>query len=71
MSYQCPKCDGTDYFMSKRNVKGVVFTRLTTRDMPVCRKCDEIMSSNLKLNPIIPKFLLGVLLILVVVGFIF
>ena len=60
--YQCPKCGGIDYFMAKRNVSGAVFARLTTKNVPVCKKCDEIMASTLKLNPIIPKVLFGVLL---------
>jgi hypothetical protein len=50
--YQCPKCGGTDYFMAKRNVSGLVFARLTTKNVPVCKKCDEIMASTLKLDPI-------------------
>jgi hypothetical protein len=63
--YQCPKCGGIDYFMAKRNVSGAVFARLTTKNVPVCKKCDEIMASTLILNPIISiisKVLLGVLL---------
>ena len=48
--YKCPKCGGLEYFMAKRNVSGVVFARLTTRTVPVCRKCDELMVSNLKLD---------------------
>lgn len=68
--YQCPKCGGTDYFTAKRNVSGVFWTRLTTRDMPVCKKCDEIMASTLKLNPIIKRiFFWGLLAFLIFIAF--
>jgi hypothetical protein len=66
--YQCPKCGGTIYFIAKRNVSGVVFARLTTRNVPVCKKCDEIMASTLKLNPIIPKILIGALVAFLVLS---
>jgi hypothetical protein len=42
----CPKCSGTDYFISQRNiVKGRgVYQSGKMRGVPVCRECDEIMS---------------------------
>jgi hypothetical protein len=48
-NYQCPKCGGTDFFMSKRNVmKGMgnfgLGNRGGVKEFPVCRVCDEIMS---------------------------
>jgi len=41
----CPKCDGSDYFLSKRNiVKGMGWAqRGSLKSVPVCRVCDEIM----------------------------
>jgi hypothetical protein len=46
--YECPKCAGNDYFMSTRNVTkgigGIYGNRGGTKQFPVCRKCDEIMS---------------------------
>jgi hypothetical protein len=43
----CPKCEGTDYFLSQRNmVKGMGWLqRGSIKGIPVCRVCDEIMSS--------------------------
>lgn len=43
--YKCPKCGGSDYFMSQRNVvKGMGWTqRGSIKSIPVCRVCDEIM----------------------------
>jgi hypothetical protein len=44
----CPKCGGTDYFFSKRNVitgiGGVWGNRGGVKQFPVCKVCDEIMS---------------------------
>ena len=42
----CPKCGGSDYFMSQRNVvKGMGWAqRGSIKSIPVCRLCDEIMS---------------------------
>jgi hypothetical protein len=46
-TYICPKCGGTDYFMSTRNVikgvGGIYGNRGGTKKFPVCRNCDEIM----------------------------
>jgi hypothetical protein len=41
----CPKCGGSDYFLSKRNiVKGMGWAqRGSLKSVPVCRVCDEIM----------------------------
>ena len=43
--YKCPKCGGSDYFMSQRNVvKGMGWAqRGSIKSIPVCRVCDEIM----------------------------
>ncbi len=43
---KCPKCGGTDWFESKRNVtRGAgLYLRGTTKSFKVCRSCDEIMS---------------------------
>ena len=43
--YKCPKCGGSDYFMSQRNVvKGMGWAqRGSLKSIPVCRACDEIM----------------------------
>jgi DNA segregation ATPase FtsK/SpoIIIE-like protein len=54
MNILCPKCRGTDYFMSQRNVvKGnSVWLRGVTQSVPVCRVCNEVMTNPLKaLNP--------------------
>jgi hypothetical protein len=42
----CPKCGGTDYFLSQRNVvKGAgYFLRGSMPELNICRVCDEIMS---------------------------
>ena len=44
-TYKCPKCGGSDYFMSQRNVvKGMGWAqRGSIKSIPVCRVCDEIM----------------------------
>lgn len=48
--YSCPKCGGSDYFMSTRNVMkgvgGIWGNRGGTKQFPVCRKCDEIMEGK-------------------------
>jgi hypothetical protein len=46
-SFQCPKCGGNDYFLSKRNiVNGMGWAqRGSVKSVPVCRACDEIMMS--------------------------
>ena len=46
--YKCPKCDGSDYFMSQRNVvKGMGWAqRGSIKSIPVCRVCDEIMQGS-------------------------
>ena len=46
-SYKCPKCGGSDYFMSTRNVMkgrgGIYGNRGGLKKFPVCKVCDEIM----------------------------
>ena len=46
-SYKCPKCGGSDYFMSTRNVMkgmgGLYGNRGGVKKFPVCKVCDEIM----------------------------
>jgi hypothetical protein len=44
-SLTCPKCGGSDYFLSKRNiVKGMGWLQTgSLKSVPVCRVCDEIM----------------------------
>ena len=50
VSYKCPKCGGSDYFMSQRNVVkgmgGIYGNRGGMKKFPVCKVCDEIMESN-------------------------
>jgi hypothetical protein len=45
--YECPKCGGSDYFMSQRNVMkgmgGLYGNRGGVKKFPVCRVCNEIM----------------------------
>jgi len=45
--YKCPKCGGSDYFMSQRNVMkgmgGLYGNRGGVKKFPVCRVCNEIM----------------------------
>jgi len=47
-NFTCPKCGGSDYFFSKRNVitgiGGVWGNRGGVKKFPVCKVCDEIMS---------------------------
>lgn len=45
-NFICPKCLGRDYFMGIRTISGVTVTRwngLKTKQLPICRVCDEIM----------------------------
>ena len=46
----CPKCGGTDYFWSERNVVtgmgGIYGNRGGTKKFPVCKTCDEIMTRS-------------------------
>ena len=53
--YQCPKCGGTDSFMSKRTVMtgigGIWGNRGGVREFPVCRVCDEIMDKVKETQP--------------------
>ena len=48
----CPKCGGTDYFVSQRNiVKGRgIFVSGKMRSVMVCKVCDEIMSRPLTIE---------------------
>lgn len=50
----CPKCGGTDSFVSQRNiVKGRgIYQSGKMRGVHVCRICDEIMTgSNVAISP--------------------
>jgi hypothetical protein len=49
--YQCPKCKGWDYFIGKRNVSGAFFKILRTKEVAICKSCDEIMTAYLVVNP--------------------
>ena len=44
-NFTCPKCGGSDYFESRRNiVKGMGWAqRGSLKYVPVCRVCNEIM----------------------------
>ena len=46
-NYKCPKCGGSDFFMSTRNVMkgvgGIYGNRGGVKKFPVCKVCDEIM----------------------------
>lgn len=46
--YSCPKCGGSDYFMSQRNVvSGIgIYQSAKLKSIPVCRVCDEIMTGS-------------------------
>jgi hypothetical protein len=46
--YTCPKCGGSDYFMSQRNtVSGIgIYQSAKLTALPVCRICNEIMSGT-------------------------
>jgi hypothetical protein len=50
ISYTCPKCGGSDYFLSSRNVikgvGGIYGNRGGVKKFPVCKVCDEIMDNN-------------------------
>jgi ribosomal protein S27E len=75
-NYQCPKCGGTEYFMSQRNVmKGIGGLWGNTgglKAFPVCRVCDEIMalpkgrSKLLKVVLIVLGIYVGIIIIFVV-----
>jgi|LakMenEpi03Aug12_release.lakeMendotaPanAssembly.Ray.scaffolds.fasta_scaffold3125282_1 hypothetical protein len=71
--YQCPKCLSTDYFLGKRNVSGTFFNILRTKQVPICKVCDEIMLSTLVLN--VPKLKLSkplrVAMVVVCLGILF
>ena len=74
--YKCPKCGGSDYFMSNRNVMkgvgGIYGNRGGIKKFPVCKVCEEIMdtigtkvlSKRSKLIFILP-FVIGLALIVV------
>ena len=46
----CPKCGGTDYFLSERNVVkgmgGIYGNTGGTKKFRVCKTCDEIMAKS-------------------------
>lgn len=54
----CPKCGGTDFFMSTRTVMkgigGIWGNRGGTKQFPVCRSCDEIMAEIVVETPSMP-----------------
>ena len=52
----CPKCGGSDSFVSQRNiVKGrVIFVSGKMRSVAVCRVCDEIMRSPITIETQMP-----------------
>lgn len=74
--YKCPKCGGSDYFMSNRNVMkgigGIYGNRGGVKKFPVCKVCEEIMdtigtkimSKRTKLIVVLP-ILIGIALVLV------
>ena len=75
--YKCPKCGGSDYFMSTKNVikGGIVFAwnRGGVKKFPVCKVCNEIMdrygtrkisNRTLILLALAPFIILGFLIIL-------
>ena len=47
--YKCPKCGGSDYFLSNRNVMkgvgGIYGNRGGVKKFPVCKVCEEIMDT--------------------------
>jgi hypothetical protein len=49
-SYKCPKCGGSDYYMSNRNVMrgigGIWGNRGGVKKFPVCKACEEIMDRS-------------------------
>jgi small-conductance mechanosensitive channel len=72
----CPKCGGSDYFLSKRNiVKGMGWAqRGSLKSIPVCRVCDEMMMtlhSNQNIVNKIGKYgliVIGVFFALLILG---
>ena len=52
----CPKCGGSDSFVSQRNIiKGRgIFVSGKMRSVAVCKVCDEIMSRPLTIETIMP-----------------
>ncbi len=44
-TYKCPKCGGSDHYLSKRNIQigRGVFHRGEFKILPVCKQCDELM----------------------------
>ena len=73
-SHICPKCGGTDFFMSERNVTtGYMFyTGGTTEKFPVCKTCNEIMTVTQSGGESASDFIFTVvgLIALVVLGFV-
>ena len=72
-SHVCPKCGGTDFFMSERNVTtGFGFyTGGTTQKFPVCKTCNEIMTVNQSGGEFVFEFIVIAVIVitLVVLGF--
>jgi len=74
---KCPKCGSADYFLGKRNVSGAILKILRTKQVPICKKCDEIMVATvptiIRVNRVIgnPKLIIGLiafLLLAVILG---
>ena len=40
---KCPKCGGSDYFMSTRNIVRWAWLGGKMKNIPVCKVCHEIM----------------------------
>ena len=75
INYVCPKCGGSDYFMSQRNVvSGIgIYQSAKLKSIPVCRVCDEIMTGTRdkeedKKDAKIFRRRLGILWIVVIIG---
>jgi len=72
--YKCPKCGGSDYFVSNRNVMkgigGIYGNRGGVKKFPVCKVCEEIMDTIgtkvlSKRTKLILLCLIGIALVLV------
>lgn len=70
-SYKCPKCGGSDYYMSNRHVmRGIGrLLRGGVKKFPVCKACEEIMDRSGSRK--ITKRALIIVLILILIYFIF
>jgi hypothetical protein len=78
ITYKCPKCGGSDYYMSKRNVQTGMgaFHRGEFKVLPVCKQCDELMLNLHSNRNAVNKFghygliFIGVVFALIFVGWI-